>query len=255
MMELEICVDSVDSAVAAENGGAQRVELCSALIEGGLTPSMGMVRAVRSRIGIGIYAMIRPRGGDFVYSDEEFAVMRDDLLLVKENAADGVVFGLLTPDGEVDVNRTRELVELARPMKVTFHRAVDMARNMDTAMADIVRTGADRVLTSGGVQTASLGSACIARLVRKFGSQIDVMVCGGVRRENVEQIAQATGASQFHAALRTAIPSPVTYRKSGLFMGEPGLDEFARFTVLAADVRTLREAIDKASLQGVSQQT
>jgi len=254
-MELEICVDSVDSSVAAENGGAQRVELCSALIEGGLTPSMGMVRAVRARIGIGVYVMIRPRGGDFVYSDEELAVMRDDIALAKENGVDGVVFGLLTPDGKVDADRTRELIELARPMKVTFHRAIDMTRNIDIAMADIVATGADRVLTSGGLLTASLGSSCLARMVRKFGSQIGVMVCGSVRPENVEQIVQVTGASQFHAALRTTAPSPVTYRKTGLFMGETGQDEFARFTVLAADVRSLREAVDKAGVQGAHNRT
>jgi len=250
MMELEICVDSVDSAAAAEIGGAQRVELCSALIEGGLTPSVGMARAVRSRIGIGVYVMIRPRGGDFVYSDEEFDIMRDDLALAKDNGADGVVFGLLTPEGEVDVDRTRELVSLARPMKVTFHRAIDMARDTEAAVAAIVEAGADRVLTSGGMQTAILGSACIAQLVCKFGSRIGVMACGGVRPENVQEIVQATGASQFHAALRTAAPSPVTYRKMGLSMGEPGLDEFARFTVLAGDVRSLHEAIDHAIRQG-----
>jgi copper homeostasis protein len=251
MMELEICIDSVDSAVAAELGGAQRVELCSALIEGGLTPSVGLVRAVRSRIGIGLYMMIRPRGGDFFYSDEEFETMRDDISFAKEVGADGVVFGLLLPNGDVDVDRTRELIELARPLKVTFHRAIDMARDMETALADIVAAGADRVLTSGGVPTASLGSARIAGLVQQFGGRIGVMVCGGIRPENVEEVAQATGATQFHAALRQAVPSPMTYRKTGLYMGEPGYDEFARFAVSAEDVRALREAIGKASLHGV----
>jgi copper homeostasis protein len=244
MMELEICVDSVESAIAAEAGGAQRVELCSALSEGGLTPSAGLIRAVRSRIGIGIYAMIRPRGGDFYYSDNEFEIMRDDIACAKDLGVAGVVLGLLTRDGEVDVKRTAELVALASPMQVTFHRALDMARDMDAAMEDVVRTGAHRVLTSGGAQNAVLGSARAAGLVEAARGRIGVMVCGNVRPENVEQIAQVTGAREFHAALRRAVPSPVTYRNVGLSMGDAGSDEYTRHVVVAQDVRALRTAID-----------
>jgi len=244
MIELEICIDSVEAAVAAEMGGAQRVELCSALIEGGLTPSMGMIRVVRSRIGIGLFVMIRPRGGDFIYSDEELGAMREDIAQAKLSGADGVVFGLLKPSGEVDVERTRELVELARPLKVTFHRAFDMALDMETALEDIVRTGADRVLTSGGESTGVLGSGMIARMVERSAGRIGIMTCGELCADNVQQVARATGATQFHAALRTAVPSPAIYRKADLSMGEPGMDEFTRYTVLVEDVRALREAID-----------
>jgi copper homeostasis protein len=248
MNELEICIDSVQAAVAAEIGGAQRVELCSALIEGGLTPSFGMIRAVRSRIGIGLFVMIRPRGGDFIYSDEELAAMRDDIAQAKLCGAQGVVFGLLKPNGEVDVERTRELVELARPLKVTFHRAFDMALDMETALEDIVRSGADRVLTSGGEPTGILGSGTIARIVQRSKGRIGVMASGDICADNLQQIARATGATQFHAALRTAVPSPAIHRKASLSMGEPGIDEFTRYTVLAEDVRSLRDSIDALSL-------
>jgi copper homeostasis protein len=246
MMELEICVDSVESAIAAEAGGAQRVELCSALSEGGLTPSAGLMRAVRSRVGIGVYAMIRPRGGDFYYSDDEFAVMRDDIVCAKELGVAGVVLGLLTHDGEVDVERTAELVALAQPMQVTFHRALDMARDLDTALEAVVRTGAHRVLTSGGAQNAMLGSARVASLAEAAKARIGVMVCGNVRPENVQRIAQATGAREFHASLRTPVPSPVTYRNVGLNLGDAGSDEYTRSVVVAEDVRNLRLALDNA---------
>ena len=244
MMELEICVDSVESAIAAEIGGAQRVELCSALAEGGLTPSVGLIRAVRSRIGIGVYVIIRPRGGDFLYSEEEFSVMRDDIAYAHEAGANGVVLGLLTADGEVDVERTRQLVEAARPMEVTFHRAIDMARDFESSLENVIQTGAHRVLTSGAAQNALLGSERIAGLVYAAGSRIGVMVCGNVRTANVQKIARATGAREFHASLRTAVPSPVTYRNPTLHLGDPGSDEYARHVVLARDVQHLRQALD-----------
>lgn len=246
MMELEICVDSVESAIAAEAGGAQRVELCSALSEGGLTPSAGLMRAVRSRVGIGVFAMIRPRGGDFYYSEDEFAIMHDDIACAKELGVAGVVLGLLTKDGEVDVERTAELVAQARPMQVTFHRALDMARDLDAALEDVVRTGAHRVLTSGGAQNAMLGSARAAALVKAAKDRIGVMVCGNVRPENVQQIAQTTGAREFHASLRRPVPSPVTYRNDGLNLGDEGSDEYTRNVVVAEDVRNLRLALDNA---------
>jgi len=245
-MELEICVDSVESAMAAEAGGAQRVELCSALSEGGLTPSAGLMRAVRSRVSVGVFAMIRPRGGDFYYSEDEFAIMREDIACAAKLGVSGVVLGLLTKDGEVDVERTAELVSLAQPMQVTFHRAVDMARDLDAAFEDVVRTGAHRVLTSGGAQNALLGSARAAALVRAAKDRIGVMVCGNVRQENVQQIAQTTGAREFHASLRTPVPSPVTYRNVGLNLGDAGSDEYARSVVVAEDVRNLRVALDNA---------
>lgn len=243
-MELEICVDSVESAIAAEEGGAQRVELCGALAEGGLTPSMGMIRAVRSRIRIGVHVIIRPRGGDFFYSDDEWLVMRDDIAYAAEGGANGIVLGLLSANGDVDVERTRQLVEDASPMEVTFHRAIDMARDVENSLEDVIRTGANRVLTSGTSQTAVEGSERIAGLVRAAGRRIGVMVCGNVRSTNVQQIALATGAQEFHASLRAPIPSPVVHRNATLNLGDPGRDEYERLAVSSHDVRQLRMALD-----------
>ena len=243
-MQLEICVDSLESAIAAEDGGAQRVELCVALSAAGLTPSVGLIRAVRKRINIGVHVMIRPRGGDFFYSEDEVAVIREDIMLAGENGADGVVFGLLTRDGEVDVVRTTELIPDARPMEVTFHRAVDMTRDLDRAVRDVARTGADRVLTSGGAQSALLGAASLERVIRSCGNQIQIMVCGGVRAENVGEIFRKTGASQFHAALRREVGSQVTYRPQSLHLGATADDDFAKKIAAKEDVFKLRAAIE-----------
>jgi copper homeostasis protein len=246
MMELEICVDSVESAVAAESGGAQRVELCSGLVEGGLTPSLGLIRAVRSRIGIGVHVMIRPRGRDFFYSDEELAVMRDDIALAERAGVQDVVLGLLTAAGRADVARTRELVELARPMEVTFHRAIDMTSDVERSLEEVIESGADRVLTSGGEQTAVLGCRRIRDLVRAAQGRIGLMAGGGVRAENVQEIAWATGAAEFHAGLRRTIPSRARYQVQKVSLGDPGVDDYARSVVLTADVRMLRQAMDAA---------
>jgi copper homeostasis protein len=244
MLELEICVDSVESAVAAQLGGAQRVELCSALFEGGLTPTPGMIRAIRSRVNITLMVMIRPRGGDFYYSEEELEIMRDDIKMAREAGADGVVFGLLTQDAEIDVAHTAELVELARPMQVTFHRAIDMTPDLGRALEDVIRTGVDRILTSGGEANAILGSERLNALVHAAKGRIAVMACGNVRPDTLHQIATSTGAREFHAALRTAAPSPVTFRNRNLSMGEPGNDEYLRYVVLPEDVANLRKAIE-----------
>ncbi len=243
---LEICVDSVESAVAAECGGAQRIELVNSLVEGGLTPSLGLIRAVRSRIKIGVYVMIRPRAGDFIYSDDELAIMREDIGLAVQNKADGVVLGILTADGDVDVERTRELVELARPLEVTFHRAFDMARDIDEALRAVIRAGADRVLTSGAQPTALQGRHRIGELVRAARGAIAIMAGGGIRAENVEAIYQATGALEFHAALRSPVASPMKYRRSNLHLGVPGLDDTVHYVVSPADVQALQRAITRA---------
>ncbi len=243
---LEICIDSVESALAAQSGGAQRVELCSALLEGGLTPSLGLIRAVRSRLSIPVHVMIRPRAGDFLYSADELAVMREDITLAAQAGADGVVFGLLTADSEVDVEHTRELVQLARPMHVTFHRAIDMTRDIDSALEDVIATGADIVLTSGAAPTAILGSDQLRSLVQSAGDRIRIMVGGGVRAQNVSQIAQATHALEFHAALRHSIPSPIRHQIRNVRLGDEGVDDYARTVVLADDVRELQQAIQTA---------
>jgi copper homeostasis protein len=250
MMQLEICVDSVESAVAAQAGGAQRVELCSALAEGGLTPSLGLIRAVRSRIDIDVYVMIRPRGGDFLYSDEERRIMLDDIASAAEAGANGVVLGLLTADGEVDVEGTRAMVEAAGSsgsMGVTFHRAIDMARDLEVSLEKVIEAGATRILTSGGAQSAVLGSERIAGLMQAAAGRIGVMVCGSVRPKNLPQVARATGAREFHAAVRTAVASPVTYRNAKLHLGSAGSDEYGRYVVMARDVRHLRQAMDEVS--------
>ena len=152
-IEVEICTFSLESCVNAQLAGASRVELCSGMYDGGTTPSAAMIRMAREKLSIELYVMIRPRGGDFLYSDLEFELMKEDILYARSCNADGVVFGILKADGSVDVERTKELVEWAAPMKVTFHRAIDMTRNMEEALEDVVRAGCYRILTSGGRNT------------------------------------------------------------------------------------------------------
>lgn len=240
---LEICADSVESAVAAERGGARRIELCSDLVEGGITPSVGLLCTVRQRIRIDIYMMIRPRGGDFCYTEEEYEGMARDIEVGKQHGADGFVFGILHDDARIDEERTRRLVELARPKHVTFHRAFDMTRDLDHALETVIRTGAVRVLTSGGAQKAEAGISTLARLVSSAQSRIAIMACGGISESNVHHVISATGVNEVHASLRSQSPSPMRYRNENVTMGLIKGREYERRVVRDESVRRLMSAI------------
>jgi copper homeostasis protein len=246
-MDLEVCIDSVESAVAAERGGAKRVELCSDLLEGGITPGAGLIASVRRHIAIGLYVMIRPRGGDFCYTDLEFEVMQGEIAHARDLGADGVVLGLLDEQGQVDVERTSALVELARPLDVTFHRAIDMTPDLPAAVLDVIAAGATRILTSGGAPSALRGKGEIARMVQAARGRIAIMAGGGITAENIAAIAQATGAAEFHSSARSAFPSPVRFRKQGLAMGDLRDREYRRFTVREQSVRSLLRALHKVT--------
>jgi copper homeostasis protein len=202
---VEISVESVERAVAAERGGASRIELCASLDVGGVTPSVELMRAVRARVIVPIFAMVRPRGGDFFYSAAEFEEMRTSIEVAREVGMDGVVMGLLKGDRNVDVERTKELVREAAPMPVTFHRAFDESADLFAALEDVVTTGAARVLTSGGANKAPEAVARIAELVRRAGGRIVVMPGSGITAGNVAEIAAATGAMEIHAGLSSVV--------------------------------------------------
>ncbi len=198
----ELCAESVAACVAAGEGGADRIELCAALSEGGLTPSHGMTAEAVERSGLPVHAMVRPRGGDFVYSDSEFRVMRRDVEHLRVLGVAGVVLGVLRADGGVDVERTAELVAMAGPLEVTFHRAFDEVADLEQGLEDVVRAGCGRVLTSGGASDVVAGGASLARLVEQGRGRIKIAVGGGLRVENAAAVARATGARQFHGSLR-----------------------------------------------------
>jgi len=248
-MQLEVCIDSVESAIAAERGGARRVELCSALLEGGVTPGGGLIATVRRSIAIDLFVMIRPRGGDFCYTPTEFEGMQEEIKLARRLGADGVVLGLLDEQGLVDVARTGQLVDLARSLPVTFHRAIDMTPDLPAALEAVVAAGATRILTSGGAPNARLGSATIARMVTAAGDRASIMPGGGVTLATVGEIAQVTGASEFHASLRTASPSPMLFRKEEITMGAVAEREYTRYRVREEDVRALVGALARLSAE------
>src|SRR5689334_18602967 len=197
-MKIEICVDSVEGAIAAERGGADRVELCDNLLEGGTTPSSGAIKLARRKIRIGLQVIIRPRGGDFLYSDLEIEVMAEDVQLAKTLGADGVVIGCLTATGDIDKARTRHLIELARPLNVTFHRAFDMCRDPRQALEDLIELGVDRVLTSGQESSVLEGLDLICQLHQQAKDRIIIMPGGGLTAQNIARIVQASGVTEVH---------------------------------------------------------
>lgn len=218
-MIFEICVDSIAGVRAAKAAGAQRVELCGNLLEGGVTPSRGAIRQARTVTGIGLHVIIRPRGGDFLFDDDEFAVMRADIETAKAESADGVVIGLLTAAACIDVERTRALIALARPLAVTFHRAFDMTPDPFEALETLIGFGIERVLTSGQEATVLEGLPLIADLVRRAGQRIIVMPGGGITARNVDRIVAAAKPAEIHFAALEPAPSSMQFRRQHVFMG------------------------------------
>lgn len=241
-LTIEVCIDSVASAIAAQRGGADRVELCDNLLEGGTTPSAGTIAIARARISIGLQVIIRPRGGDFCYSPDELDVMRHDIQVAKQLGADGVVFGMLTPDGDVDLALTRELTALARPLSVTFHRAFDMARDPRAALEDIIAAGCDRLLTTGQESSVIEGLDLVAELVRLAAGRIIVMP-GGADERQIAKVRAASGADEFHVLATETVASPMRHRNQRVFMGgtlRP--PEYSREVIDAAAIGRIRAA-------------
>ncbi len=243
-VRLEVCVDSVASATAAAAGGADRVELCCALAEGGLTPSDGLVRLVRQRVELPVHVLLRPRAGDFCYDDDELATMQADLERLARLGIDGVVLGALGPGGTVDREATARLMAAARPLSVTFHRAIDVTRDAHEALEVLLNLGVDRVLTSGQEATALAGAAVIADLVEQAGDRLAVMAGAGVNAATAAALVQRTGVGEVHASCRHTWPSPMTWRNPRCYMGAPdGPDEYQRTGTEAARVQALRAAL------------
>lgn len=228
MAILEICAGSVESAIAARDGGAARIELCSALEIGGTTPSAGLIAEARKIEGIVLNVIIRPRGGDFLYNEHEAACMEQDIRTCRQLGADGVVIGALTAKGDIDTALCKRLIDAADGMSITFHRAFDMCRDPKRALEELIAIGCDRVLTSGQAATAEAGLPLLKELVQQAAGRISIMPGCGVNSGNAARILQATGAVEIHASARKSVGSGMLFRHSGVSMGTPGSDEYAR---------------------------
>lgn len=237
-MTIEVCAYSLESCINAQAGGAGRIELCGGLGEGGTTPSAGLIEVVRQHIDIDIFVMIRPRGGDFVYDVFEEEIMRKDIDLAKKLGANGVVLGILTSDGQIDVSRTKALVDYAKPMKVTFHRAFDLTPDPIKALKAVIETGAERILTSGQKPTAVEGIALLEQLSKEAGDSIEIMAGAGVNHDNAAQLA-AAGVHALHLTAKAFRPGRQKYFPSDISMAGGVPDEHS---VMFADL-ALVEAI------------
>lgn len=240
----EVCVEGIDGLVAAQEAGADRVELCASLVEGGITPSFGTIRAALAVATIPFHAIVRPRGGDFLYSGQEFSSMLEDVATLREAGVAGVVVGCLTPEGRIDEARMSALVQAAGNMAVTCHRAFDMTDDAAEAVEALVRCGVGRVLTSGQRDTAIEGLETLRATVTAARGRIKVMACGGLDETNIARVLSESGADEAHFAALKTVPSGMVFRNPHVGMGGTDLDREYRLTL--TDPETVRRTIEAA---------
>jgi len=239
---IEVCAINIQSAIAAQKGGAKRIELCDNLFEGGTTPSPGTLQIVRELLDIEINVMIRPRGSDFCYSDLEFEIMKRDIEFCKTLGVDGVVFGILLPDGNIDIKRIKQLVEISRPMSVTFHRAFDMTPNPFRSLEEIIELGIDRILTAGQKNKAIEGKEIIEKLISKADERIIIMPGSGINEDNILELKKETGAREFHLTGHKKTDSKMIYRKKEIYMG--GIPQVHEYEIRVTDEKCIRKIIE-----------
>lgn len=245
MAIIEVCANSLASALAAQKGGASRIELCENLIAGGTTPGYGTLKLVRERLDIQIHVLIRPRQGDFHYTDDEFEVMLQDVKLCKQLGIDGIVVGCLKPDGSFDLEKMAILKETAWPMSANCHRAFDMCCNPFHALDELINLGYDRILTAGQQNSVPEGIGLIKELVNYANGRIVIMPGSGIREYNILQIMAQTGAIEFHLTGHKTVESKMKYRQESIFMG--GIPEVPEYSVLETDAEVIRRIVDLVS--------
>ena len=246
-MTLELVVYNIESALRAQEGGADRIELCDNASEGGTTPTLGTVEAVRQHVTMDVYVMIRPRGGDFCYSSYEFHAMKRDIYHFQKAGVDGFVFGILNPDGTLDKKRCKELVDKARPLKATCHRAFDMTKDPFQTLEDCIEVGFERILTAGQRPQVLQGVELISKLIEKAGNRIAIMPGSGVNEDTVKEIVARTRCKEIHFSATSMRESPMTFRNQAIAaMGEQGTNEFELRTVDPQRIRKMRELATNA---------
>ncbi|MCM1483211.1 MAG: copper homeostasis protein CutC [Muribaculaceae bacterium] len=245
---LEVCAADPSSVRAAAAGGAARVELCSALGEGGVTPSAGLIESALAVPGIKVHVLIRPRGGDFIYDEDEVSTMCADIRHARQAGVHGVVIGVLTPDGDIDVAACKRMMaEAGEDMNVTFHRAFDLCRDPQKALEDIIALGCNRLLTSGQQASALKGAGMLRSLNEQAAGRLTILAGAGVNAGNAADIMTHSGVHELHASARHTIGSPMKFRREGVNMGTPGADEYARSTTSAQIVADIVNAMNQIS--------
>ena len=238
----EICVESLDGALAAQSAGAHRIELCSSLSEGGLTPSAGLIQHIRKNIHLPIHAMIRPRRGDFVYSPAELDTMIIDIAHAKQQGVDGIVLGLLNPNGTINTDHIKNLIQIAHPLSITFHRAFDLTCDPIEALDTLISLGVDRILTSGLEPSTEQGLNTIQKLITHAQDRITIMPGGGINEHNAKTIVQKTNAKEIHFSGRTQIESPMRHRNEKLAFSSPSQSEYTHNITNADRIRAIIQA-------------
>ena len=239
---IEIATTDYATTKEAVKGGADRIELCAALTEGGTTPTYGMIKKCREDFEVALFPIIRPRSGDFYYTEEEFDIMMQEVLLCKNVGCDGIVIGLLNRDGSIDIKRTQKLVDAVYPLEVTFHRAFDRCADPFAALEVLIQIGCQRILTSGQKSTAPEGATMIAALIKEANQRIKIMPGSGVRKENIKDLAQATGATEFHSSLRGKQKSTMEYIHPSFALSE---ESYTNPFIDKEEVKAFRKALMK----------